>query len=136
VKVRDRWARWAALDAAVLFVVFDEPDLVRRTMLASLEVDSLPFEVLVDRERAAYVRWGMGRAPWRTIWLDPEVYRAYWRLIRAGDRLRSGGSDTLQLGGDFVIAPDGRVVLSRPQQRDDRPPVGELLQAATKASAG
>ena len=136
MKVRDRWSRWAAIDAAALFVVFDEQDLVRRSMLAGLEADALPFKVLVDRERAAYVRWGMGRAPWHTIWLDPDLYRAYWRLLRSGERLRSGGSDTLQLGGDFVIGPDGAVVLSRPQRRDDRPAVGALLQAARTAAAG
>ncbi len=136
MKVRDRWSRWEAVDAAALFVVFDEPDLVRRTMLADLEVGALPFTVLVDRERASYVRWGLSRAPWHTIWLHPAVYRTYWRLLRSGDRLRAGGRDTLQLGGDFVIGPDGDVVLSRPQQRDDRPPVGELLRAATQATAG
>ena len=131
MKVRDRWPRWDDIDAAALFIVFDEPDLVRRTMLAGLEPDDLPVTVLVDRERAAYVRWALSRAPWRTVWLDPRVYRTYWRLLRSGDRLRVGGQDTLQLGGDFVIGPDGDVVLSRPQQRDDRPPVGELLRAAT-----
>ena len=131
MKVRDRWSRWEAIDAVALFVVFDEPDRVRRTMLADLDVDSLPFTVLVDRERASYVRWGLTRAPWHTVWLDPRVYRSYWRLLRSGERLRTAGRDTRQLGGDFVMDPEGEVVFSRPQQRDDRPPVGELLRAAT-----
>lgn len=132
MKVREKWPRWEALDATALFVVFDEPDLVRRTMLAGLDVDGLPFEVLVDRERAAYVHWGLRRAPWHRIWLDPGVYRTYRRLLRSGDRLRAGGRDALQLGGDFVIGADGDVAFSRPQEHDDRPPVGELLRVATQ----
>ena len=137
MKVRDhRWPWWEAIDAAALFVAFDDPDLVRRTMLADLDIDALPFTVLVDRGRAAYARWGLRHAPWHTVWLDPGVYRNYWRLLRSGDRLRSNGRDTLQLGGDLVIGPDGDVVLSRPQHRDDRPAVRTLLRAATRATAG
>jgi hypothetical protein len=133
VKVRDRWDRWEAVGAAAVFVVFDDPDLIRRTMLADLDLDELPFPVLVDRSRESYARWGLTRASWSTIWLDPNVYRTYWRLLRSGARLRAAGTDVLQLGGDFVLGPDGRVVYARPQERDDRPPVGELLRAATAA---
>jgi len=129
VKVRDRWDRWEAAGAAAVFVVFDDPELIRRTMLAELDIEALPFDVLVDRSRESYARWGLGRASWSTIWLDPNVYRTYWRLLRAGGRLREGGTDVLQLGGDFVLGADGLVVYSRPQERDDRPPVGELLRA-------
>lgn len=134
MKVRDSWTRWQALDAAALFVVFDEPDLVCRTMLAGMDVEALPFRVLVDRDRASYARWRLERARWWTIWLDPKVYLRYWRLLRSGERLQAGGADTLQLGGDFVIAPDGTIAYARPQQRDDRPPVGELLRAAETVS--
>lgn len=136
MKVRDRWDRWAAIDAAALFVVFDDPDLIRRTMLDGIDPDELPFPVLVDRSRETYDRWGLIRARRRDIWLDPNVYKVYWRLLRAGDKLRPGGSDLLQLGGDFIIAPDGTIAYARPQQRDDRPPVGELLQAARGTVTG
>jgi hypothetical protein len=129
VKVRDRWDKWEAAGAAAVFVVFDDPALIRRTMLAELEVAAFPFDVLVDRSRDSYARWGLDRAAWSTIWLDRNVYKTYWRLLRAGGRLRGGGTDVLQLGGDFVLDADGRVVYSRPQERDDRPPVGELLRA-------
>ena len=134
MKVRDRWDRWAALGAAARFVVFDDPDLIRRTMLHGIDASDLPFPVLVDRDRAAYASWGLGRLRRRDIWLDPHVYRTYWRLLRGGERLRAGGDDPYQLGGDFVIAPDGTVAYARPQERDDRPPVGELLRAAHTAS--
>lgn len=135
MKVRDRWERWARADAAALFVVFDEPDVVRRTMLAGMDVDALPFKVLVDRPRGTYARWGLKRAAWTTIWLDPKVYLRYWHLLRQGERLRGVGSDVLQLGGDFIVAPDGLVAYARPQQRDDRPPVEELLRVVESVVA-
>jgi hypothetical protein len=135
VKVRDRWERWARADAAALFVVFDEPDVVRRTMLAGMDVDALPFKVLVERPRGTYARWGLKRAAWTTIWLDPKVYLRYWHLLRQGERLRGVGSDVLQLGGDFIVAPDGLVAYARPQQRDDRPPVEELLRVVESVVA-
>jgi len=104
--------------------VYDEPDRVRQQLLAGLDV---PLPVLVDQDRAAYATWGLGRAPWWRIWLDPVVWRTYATLLGSGARLRGSGDDVLQLGGDFVVAPDGSIAYSRPQQRDDRPPVGELL---------
>jgi hypothetical protein len=39
------WERWAAIDAAALFVVFDEPPLIRRTMPDGIDPDELPFPV-------------------------------------------------------------------------------------------
>jgi hypothetical protein len=124
VKVRDRAGRLLDLGATALFVVHDEPDRVRSQLLAG--IDDLPFPVLVDRQRRAYEDWGLGKAPWWRVWLDPKVWRQYVQLVRSGHPLRGGGEDTLQLGGDFVVAPDGTVAYSRPQSRDDRPPVGEL----------
>ncbi|MBW3619500.1 MAG: redoxin domain-containing protein [Actinobacteria bacterium] len=125
MKVRDRAGRLEASGAAALFVVHDEPRLVRSQLLAG--VGELPFPVLVDREREAYRRWGLGRAAWWRVWLDPKVWQQYARLLTSGQRIRGSGEDTLQLGGDFVVAPDGTIAYSRPQRRDDRPPVGELL---------
>jgi len=63
------------------------------------------------------------------VWLDPKVWRAYARMfLREGQRPARMGKDTLQLGGDFVVGRDGRLVYSRPQERDDRPAVGLLLK--------
>lgn len=126
MKVVERRERLERAGAVAVFVVHDEPGLVRETMLADLDV---PFPVLVDREREAYRTWGLGRASLATIFLDPKVWRSYaWLLARGGERLRRSGQDPLQLGGDFVVAPDGHIVYARPQRRDDRPAVGRLLQ--------
>jgi hypothetical protein len=57
-------------------------------------------------------------------------------MLVHGDRLARPGSDVLQLGGDFVIAPDGRVVLSHPQEGfDDRPPAGVLVRRLEESAA-
>lgn len=130
MKVRDGWHRWEDIGAVARFVVFDEPDLVRRTLLRDIDVEALPFPVLVDRERTTYRDWGLVRARWWGIWLDPNVYKVYWRLLRSGERLNVAGVDVLQLGGDFVVGSDGRVRYARPQHRDDRPAVGALLRTA------
>ena len=134
MKVRQRWDRWEQLGAAAVFVVFDEPELLHETMFDDIDVASLPFDIAVDRARSTYRAWGLSRARHRDIWLDPKVYRTYWQLLRAGGRLQPGGSDLLQLGGDFVVDAEGNLVYSRPQERDDRPPVGELLAAAKRAA--
>lgn len=115
-----------------VFVVHDEAELVRRTMLAELE--PLPFPVLVDLDRRAYAAWGCRRAPWWTIWLDPRVWRAYAKLLRGGERIRGAGSDTRQMGGDFVVDPENRLAYARPQRVDDRPAVGELLKIASQSA--
>jgi hypothetical protein len=124
VKVCDRADRLDSADATALFVVHDEPDRIREQLLAGIEV---PFPILVDQDRTAYAAWGLGRAPWWRIWLDPAVWWSYATLLGSGERLRGSGEDALQLGGDFVVAVDGSIAYSRPQRRDDRPPVGELL---------
>jgi len=129
--VIEQQRRLAALNAAAVIVVCDEPDLVRRTMLAGLHP---PFPVLVDPERSAYRAWGLRRASAATILFDPKVWRQYWRLLRSGERWQPAGRDVLQLGGDFVIAPDMTISYARPQRRDDRPPVGLLLRELARVA--
>jgi len=132
LKVLDRWPRIEAMGASALFVVHDEAAKVRAGMLADL--DDLPFPVLVDLPRTSYRDWGLRRARWHEVWLDPRVYRTYARLLRGGERLRAGGRDVLQLGGDFVVDATSLATHSRPQVRDDRPPVTELMDALAAAA--
>jgi peroxiredoxin len=124
VKVIRHAGRLDRAGGTAVVVVHDPPDVVRSTMLSDI---SCPFPVLVDEERQAYRAWGLPRASFARIWLDPNVWRQYARLLSAGERLRGLGRDPRQLGGDFVIDRDGRVAYARPQQRDDRPPVGQLI---------
>lgn len=133
MKVLKRRDRLEAVGGAAVFVVHDEPELVRRTLLAGLDV---PFPVLVDLERRAYQAWGLRRGSIFGTWLYPPAWAGYARLLASGrERLRGRGRDTLQLGGDFVVDRAGTIVYARPQQRDDRPPVAVLLRELERASA-
>ena len=128
LRYRDR------IDAAgtAAFVVHDKPDRVRNWMLKDLEV---PYPVLVDLEMGTYRRWGMGHAsPVST--LAPRVALGYaQKVLFGGERLHLG-TEPLQLGGDFVIGPDGRLAYSHPQTAvDDRPPAGLLLRELERAAA-
>ncbi len=114
-----------------LFVAFDAPGRLRESLLHGLEV---PYPLLIDRERSAYRAWGLGRGSLLTIWGDPHVWRQYASELARGARLRRPGTDTLQLGGDFVVDRAGAVVYSRPQRHDDRPPVAELVRALERAA--
>lgn len=134
MKVRDRADRLTAVGGTALFVVHDDPERIRQQLLA--DVEPPPFPILVDQEREAYATWGLGRAPWRRVWLDPQVWRQYARLIASGHRIHGTGADTRQLGGDFIVGPDGTIAYSRPQRRDDRPPVGELITMIERLADG
>jgi hypothetical protein len=130
VKVLHHRQRIDRLGTAI-FVAFDRPERLRESLLRGLEV---PYPVLVDRERHAYSAWGLGRGSFLEVWGDPHVWLRYASELAHGARLRRPGTDTLQLGGDFVVDPAGTVTYARPQRRDDRPPVGELLHALERAA--
>jgi len=56
--------------------------------------------------------------------LSPQVLAGYAKFLLRGERL-GGGSQPRQLGGEFVIAADGRVAYSHPQRSVNyRPAVG------------
>lgn len=133
MKVLRQREKLESVGATALFVVHDDPDAVRAGLLRDLDVR---FPVLVDLAREAYGAWGLRRSSVAGVWLDPRVWASYARLMIRGERIRSLGRDTLQLGGDFVIAPDGRVAYARPQQRDDRPPVTLLTRHLVELGAG
>jgi hypothetical protein len=133
VKVLRSRQRLAAVGGEAVFVVHDPPDRVRGGILAGLAV---PWPVLLDLDRVAYRAWGLGRASLTQIWLSPALWARYARLLAGGERLRRLGRDTLQLGGDFVVDPAGRIAYARPQRRDDRPAVGVLLRALERPARG
>jgi hypothetical protein len=125
VKVARHADRIDAVGATAVAVVHDDPSQVRDVLLEGVD---WPYPVAVDLDRVAYRDWGLRRASWTTIWLDPRVWRQYAGLLAGGHRIRGAGKDLRQLGGDFVVAADGRIAYARPQQRDDRPPAGQLVR--------
>ena len=120
------------LGARVYLVVHDGAAAVQAGLLSGLDV---PFPVIVDRTRQAYAAWGLRRSSVAGIWLDPKVWATYASLILRGERVRPLGQDTLQLGGDFIVGRTGTLTYARPQTRDDRPPVAELMRRLRETAA-
>jgi peroxiredoxin len=121
--VSDRLAQFGA--AAVVLITFTRP----RNLRGFRRRLGLTYPVLADEARAAYRAYGLGRGSWRRVW-GLRTMRAYGRLLRAGQRPHLPSEDTLQLGGDFVVDPDGRVAYAyRSAGPDDRPSVDDLITA-------
>lgn len=115
----------------VVAVNFDAPERIERYAAAF----GRGVLFLCDPERLTYRRLGLGRASRARVWLHPAVWRAYWRLLRAGVRPAAPAGDTQQLGGDVVLGADLRVVwVYRSRGPEDRPGLREIRrQLATAA---
>ena len=111
--------------AVVVLITFTRP----RNLRGFRRRLGLSYPVLADETRAAYRAYGLGRGSWRRVW-GVQTLKAYGRLLRAGRRPRLPAADTLQLGGDFVVDAEGRVVYAyRSAGPDDRPSVDDLVTA-------
>lgn len=116
-------------DTAIAVITFGQPgDLpAHRAHLA------LPFPLLADPERRVYRQFGLARGALHRIW-SPGTLVLYARLLRQGRKLQRPTQDTRQLGGDFVIGPDGRLAAAfRPASPDARPPIDALVAAVAAA---
>ena len=99
---------FARLGADVLLVAYHDPELLTAKMLRDLD---LPFTLLLDSTRETYRRWGLEGATVRN-WLAPGFYLGLVKLL-IKQRTNLGDSPgPVQMGGDFVIAPDGRLVFT------------------------
>ena len=101
----DRLAEFSG--AAVVLITFTRT----RNLRGFRRRPGLAYPVLADEPRAAYRAYGLGRGSWRRVW-GLRAMKAYGRLLRAGRRPRVPAADTRQLGGDFVVDPEGRVAYS------------------------
>ena len=127
--MRDRLAEFG--DAVVVVIAFSAPEYV----VAYQRQRMAPLTVLIDEERVAYRAYGLGRGPVWKVW-GPRVWWAYLRLIRRGRRFQRPIEDTLQLGGDFVVGRDGRLMYGfRSADPDDRPSVDDLTAALRRAGS-
>ena len=123
--MRDHLDRFG--DAEVVVVMFAPQRILRgyRARFAS------PLLVVTSEDRAAYQAYGLGRGPWWKVYGWATI-RRYVQLLRAGRRFEKPRpqDDTLQLGGDFVVDPEGRVAYAfRSSGPDDRPAVDGLIEA-------
>lgn len=122
----------AELSAGVLLVAYDRPSLLEAKLLRGLP---LPYPVLLDDARAAYAEWGLGRTNLFGAMLSPELNWRYLKLLLKGERFLGFAPDMLQLGGDFVVDPAGRVAFAhRMRNNGDRAPTERLIAALRTAA--
>ena len=124
----------ASLGGGVIFVVFHDPALVMSRMMHDLD---LPYVLLVDPERRAYARWGLGEATLRSK-LMPGLYwetaKTAWKIITRRERALAQLPDAGQLGGDFVVGRQGTLAFeNRMKSFHDRAPIDDLLAAMRTA---
>lgn len=125
--MRDRLDEVRAAGADVLVVTQSRPE--------ALAGVSLPLRTVCDPDRAAYRSFGLDRGRW-AMFLRPRVLARYLGLMLRGwwPRGWEAGEDVLQLGGDFILDADRRVVFAhRSNDPADRPPMAELLDRIRKA---
>lgn len=116
-------------DAEVVLVTFTRA----RNVAGFRKRLGLSYRVLADEDRASYRAMDLGRGPWWRVW-GPATWWRYVQLIRRGERFQRPTDDTLQLGGDFVVGRDGRLVYAyRSKGPADRPPIDELVEAVAGA---
>lgn len=127
--MRDSAAEIAALGAETIAVGFSPAE-----PLADLRQHlGWEWRFLSDTERTLYTRLGLGRGRRRDVY-NRGTLRLYARALRHGTTPRAPVEDTLQLGGDAILAGGRAVRVFRPSTPDDRPSVSVLL-AALRAAA-
>jgi len=121
VEVQDRILDIRRTGADVLVVTQSSPSSVPTTL------KTLP--IACDPERIAYRTFGLERGRW-SMFFRPHVLARYLRLIFSGWFPKSPESDEdlLQLGGDFIISAEHKLVFAhRSRDPADRPTVDELI---------
>ena len=99
----------------------------------------LSVPILIDGTRDVYSAYGLGRGSIGKIW-GWATLRRYAQILRRSDHgwsdLAATTEDTRQLGGDFVVAPDGRLSWGFWSTGPaDRPSADDVLDAVKRASA-
>ena len=127
IQAKDEIAR---LGANVIFVVFNDPELVMSRMMHDLD---LPYVLMVDRDRQAYAQWGLGQVTLRGR-LMPSLYwtmlKTVFKIVTGRERALKSEPDLGQLGGDFVVDGEGRLTLEhRMKSFHDRASVDDLVAA-------
>ena len=123
-QVRSHYDQIEALNSEVVVVSFEAGQLAQ----AWLADTGIPFTLLLDPSRQAYQAFGLERSLVRS-W-GPRNLWYYTRALLGGRHFYGIGTDTAQLGGDFVIEARGIVRLVHPSRDPtDRPSVAALLAA-------
>jgi len=121
------------IPADVVLLAYDEKSLLDAKMLHDLP---LPFPLLLDASRSTYAAWGLGRTHLFGAMLSPSLNWRYLRLLLHGERFLGFAPDMFQLGGDFVVSPQGRIAFAyRMRNNGDRAPVPQLIEQLRRAGA-
>lgn len=122
--MRARLDEITELGAEVLVVTFS----AQRTLAAYQRRFAAPLTVVADPDRLLYAAFGFGRGSvWRVWGWRPA--RKYIELLRSGGKLERATGDTLQLGGNAIVGPGGRVQwIYAGSGPDDRPEVSDILE--------
>ena len=121
----------AARGCSVLVVSQAKPEVLSR-YLARFQWN---VPLACDPDRAAYAAFGLERTNWATFF-KPQVLWGYFKGMAKGYRVKKpfAGEDVLQLGGDFILSRDRKVVFAyRSADPTDRPAVAALLKALPSA---
>lgn len=107
----------------VLAVSFTPPALMKQVLAETPQ----PFRMVSDPQRNGYQLLGMSRTRYLSF-LRPRVLMKFIRQRRSGvEPKRPVDSDVLQLGGDFLLDAEGKVVWAWPSRdAQDRPSPAEL----------
>jgi len=92
---------------------------------------ALAFPILLDQARITYRAFGLGRGSVWRVW-GWKAARRYLDIFRSEGTagLKRPTEDTLQLGGDFVVDPDGNLSYGFcGDGPDDRPSTEDLIAA-------
>src|SRR5262245_59310300 len=87
-----------------------------------------------DPDRTAYRLFGLERTTW-TSYLRPGVIGGYMRLMIRGwmPGIPGKGEDVHQLGGDFILDRDGKLIYAfRSPDPSRNAPIGDLMTRLTK----
>jgi len=119
---KDEFRRY---DTNVLLISFSADVLAKNW----LQETGVSFSILVDRERIAYKAFQLGRSLLRSWGL--KTWLAYAGLMLKGRRWRGIQDDSTQLGGDFLIDRQGRILFAwRSRDPAHRPSAEKLMQLA------
>jgi len=124
--VRERFDDIRRAGGEVLVVTQSRPEAVSAA--------SLPLPTVCDPDRAAYRYFGLDRGSW-SMFFRSGVLARYLSLIFTGWRPHraEAGEDMLQLGGDFILSADQRLVYAhRSNDPADRPAASDLVRRITQ----
>jgi len=121
--------RIAEAGAEVVLIAHHDPELMMSKMMHSL---NLPFVLLFDKTRAAYQRWGLGTVGFKA-YVRPGLYLGVARILLRREKSLGHVPDRTQMGGDFVVDRNGKLVfVNRLRSFHDRAKVEDLLAAVRK----